>query len=325
MNPIGGYFELELPRGEEYHKNAIRLNTGRNAFEYVLRAKGYKKVFLPYYTCDVMLEPVHKLKLNYDFYHIDQTFRPEFDFTIIKEDDVFVYNNYFGICDKQVNEVSNKCKNLIIDNAQAFYSKPLSGIDTFYSPRKFFGVPDGAYLYTDKEIDFKLEQDISFQRCEHLLGRIDSGAEDFYEKFKANDQNLSNQQMKRMSNLTLKLLKSINYISIKNKRQENFKCVNDSLKSFNELRIETDEEDVPMVYPFLKRGNTKTKEFLLKNKIFTATYWPSVKGWLNKSNCYESYLVDNLISIPIDQRYDIEDLRELLKHILEFYYINIVL
>lgn len=30
MKPIGGYFSLELPRGEEYHKNAIRLNTGRN-------------------------------------------------------------------------------------------------------------------------------------------------------------------------------------------------------------------------------------------------------------------------------------------------------
>jgi len=35
MNSIGGYFELELLRREEYHKNAIRLNTGRNAFEYV--------------------------------------------------------------------------------------------------------------------------------------------------------------------------------------------------------------------------------------------------------------------------------------------------
>jgi hypothetical protein len=32
---IGGYFELELSRGEEYHSDAIRLNTGRNAFEYI--------------------------------------------------------------------------------------------------------------------------------------------------------------------------------------------------------------------------------------------------------------------------------------------------
>jgi len=43
MNAIGGYFELELPYGEEYHKNAIRLNTCRNAFEYILIAKSYKR------------------------------------------------------------------------------------------------------------------------------------------------------------------------------------------------------------------------------------------------------------------------------------------
>ena len=73
---IGGYFELELQRKEEYYKNAIRLNTGRNAFEYILRARGYTKVYLPYYTCDVMLEPINKLNLQYEFYSIDSTFNP---------------------------------------------------------------------------------------------------------------------------------------------------------------------------------------------------------------------------------------------------------
>ena len=32
---IGGYFELELTFSEEIHKDSIRLNTGRNAFEYI--------------------------------------------------------------------------------------------------------------------------------------------------------------------------------------------------------------------------------------------------------------------------------------------------
>src|SRR5690554_3350732 len=64
---IGGYFELELPVTEEFHRNAIRLNTGRNVFEYILRAKNYKMVYLPFYTCDVMLEPITKLNLKYKF------------------------------------------------------------------------------------------------------------------------------------------------------------------------------------------------------------------------------------------------------------------
>ena len=68
---IGGYFELELPQGTEYHSQAIALNTGRNALEYILRARGYKRVYLPYYSCEVLLEPFKKLGVDYTFYHIN--------------------------------------------------------------------------------------------------------------------------------------------------------------------------------------------------------------------------------------------------------------
>ena len=40
---IGGYFGLELLDNGEFHKNAIRLNTGRNALEYILQSNRYKK------------------------------------------------------------------------------------------------------------------------------------------------------------------------------------------------------------------------------------------------------------------------------------------
>jgi hypothetical protein len=66
MRAIGGYFGLELRGGEHYHKNALRLNTARNCFEYILRAKHYKKVYIPYYTCEVMLEPLKKCNVEYE-------------------------------------------------------------------------------------------------------------------------------------------------------------------------------------------------------------------------------------------------------------------
>ena len=66
---IGGYFELELPCKAEYYTNAVRLNTGRNCLEYILRLRQYKKVYIPYYTCEVVLEPFHKLNIEYEFYH----------------------------------------------------------------------------------------------------------------------------------------------------------------------------------------------------------------------------------------------------------------
>ena len=42
MEEIGGYFELEELIKNEYYKNLIALNTGRNALYYVLKARNIK-------------------------------------------------------------------------------------------------------------------------------------------------------------------------------------------------------------------------------------------------------------------------------------------
>lgn len=310
---IGGYFELELPKGKEYHKNALRLNTGRNAFEYILRAKQYKKVYLPYYTCDVMLEPIEKLDLEVEFYHIDEKLLPVFDYSKVKDSEVFVYTNYFGVCDNNVDVVAQQCKNLIVDNSQAFYSKPLKGIDTFYSPRKFFGVPDGAYLYTDTLLDDKLETDISYQRFEHLLGRIDIGPEEFYSLFRSNDISFKGQPIKKMSNLTQRLLTSIDFKSIAEKRKRNYEYLSSKLTDTNLLNINMTRSSVPLVYPYLANVGVELKKKLIQNKVFVATYWPNVLEWCKKES-FESRLTSNLVNIPIDQRYDeITDMKQILE------------
>jgi len=308
---IGGYFELELPVREEYHNNALRLNTGRNAFEYVLRAKRYKKVYLPYYTCDAMFEPINKLGLDYEFYTFDSNFLPIFNYSNVQENEVFVYNNYFGICDVQTREVAAQCNNLIIDNSQAFYSKPIQRVDTFYSPRKFFGLPDGAYLYSDTLLDYNLERDISYKRCEHLLGRIDSGAETHFHTYKENSKDLSNQPIMEMSNLTKRLLASIDYNTIAQKRRQNFDFLHNKLGDRNILKFIISATEVPMVYPLFVDNGPLLKQKLIANKIYVATYWPNVFEWA-ELNSFENELAKNLIAIPVDQRYSIDVLSRLL-------------
>ena len=307
MKAVGGYFELELPASQEYHLGAVRLNTGRNSFEYILRAKEYEKVYLPYYTCDVMLEVIQKLDLKVDFYTIDETFRPVFNFSCLGATDVFVYNNYFGICDVQVAEVAEKCKNLIIDNSQAFFSMPLPGVDTFYSPRKFFGVPDGGYLYTNQILSRKLEQDVSYTRFTHLIKRIDIGSEAGYEDFKKNDGGFSDQPIKLMSELTQRLLGSLDYPSIAQKRRQNFTYLHSQLGSKNRLDLNPTNESIPMVYPYLTSNGGKIKEKLNALKIFVATYWPNVVERCEKDSV-EFEVASNTLFLPIDQRYGLDEI-----------------
>ena len=120
MKAIGGYFELELSEGSEYHQEAIALNSGRHCFEYILRLRKYIKVYIPYYTCEVILEPINKLGIKYEFYHIDERLEPQFDFSNLQEGESMLYTNYFGLKDEYVNSIPQK-QNIIIDDYQSFF------------------------------------------------------------------------------------------------------------------------------------------------------------------------------------------------------------
>ena len=70
-----------------------------------------------------------------------------------------------------------------MDHTHAFFQKPLPGVDTLYSCRKFLGVSDGAYLSTDAELEpEKKPLDHSMGRMEHILGRYEYDAGTFYQK-----------------------------------------------------------------------------------------------------------------------------------------------
>jgi hypothetical protein len=301
MDAIGGYFGLELKQGDHYHKDALCLNSARNCFEYVLRVRNYKKVYIPYYTCEVILEPLEKLNIEYEFYHINELLEPKSEYSL-KQNEAFLYTNYFGLKQDCVLRLAKLYKKqLIVDNAQAFYAKPLEGIDTFYSPRKFFGIADGGYLYIDKKLDIELKQDYSYERMSHLLKRIDVSAEFGYNDFKRNDDSLINQPIKLMSNLTNKILSSIDYNSVKEKRIENYLYLESKLKNKNLIQLTLNNNDIPMVYPYLC-SDKELKNKLIFNKIFVATYWPNIFEW-TKENDFENKLVNNLLPLPIDQRY----------------------
>lgn len=313
---IGGYFELELSNvSKEFHSDAICLNTARNAFEYILKAKKIKKLFLPYFTCDVLLQPLHKLKLPYQFYSINENLEPIFDFTDLMDGDAFLYTNYFGLKDNYVKKLSLMSERLIIDNAQSFYSMPLKKVPTFYSARKFFGVADGAYLYNVKKIEQPTEQDVSFERMKHLLVRKDVSAEAGYSIFSENDKSLQDQSIKIMSKLTQNILKTIDYEFTANKRIENFLYLHKALNSSNQFTLVLEEGSVPMVYPYWNKDK-KLKKVLLENKIYTASYWPNVLEWCDK-NSLEYQLANEVIYLPIDQRYTNKEMELIVKVILD--------
>ena len=313
MKSIGGYFELELPSNEPYHKGALALNTGRNCLEYILRARGYKKVYLPYYSCEVLLEPFNKLGVEYGFYHINESLELEQPVSI-KDGEALLYINYFGLKQDHVTLLSATYgEQLIVDNTQAFYAKPIEGIDTFYSCRKFFGVADGAYLYCSQSLDLELEQDQSWQRMEFLLKRIDISPEAAYADFRAQSELLKNNPIKRMSRLTDHIMASIDYAGLAERRRNNFKQLDEAIGHINGIKWNLTDDAVPMVYPFLT-DDPSLRQRLIDNKIYVAQYWPNVLQWCTPADSAHK-LTQCLLPLPIDQRYGEQEMNRIIQTI----------
>lgn len=313
MKSIGGFFELELRKGVSFHSEAIALNSGRNALEYILRSTNKEKIFVPYYTCDVVINSITKLDIHFEFYSIDDNLEPLFDFELVKENEIFLYTNYFGIKDKYIAKLNKLCKSLIIDNAQSFYSKPLDNIDTFYSPRKFFGVPDGAYTFiSNNKFKLDLEIDNSFNRFSHLLKRLEESPETSYSLYQKNEEIIDELPLLKMSNVTSRLLSSIDYDLIAAKRIENFQYIHKKLKQYNLLKIDINTTQVPMVFPFRTKHANEIKKNLKENRIYTASYWNNVLE-IVETTSIEHQFVKECLFLPIDQRYNKMDIQRIIK------------
>lgn len=314
MEEIGGYFELELHNGELYHKNGVYLNSGRSSFALILKHNNIKKVFLPAYSCVDLLEPLEKMEIEYSLFHIKEDFSPKMDFHSLKPDQAVLLIDYFGCCEHVIDKYQNEPQ-FIFDLTQSFYSKKNGGLGSFYSPRKFFGVPDGGIAVSNNQLDPPAEREESINKFKHLLGRIEESGEAYHSIFKENEGKLAYDKAKLISNISLKILKSINYKRVQAKRTENFERYHEQFAEINELKPKKGVS-VPLCYPLLIKNGNSLRKSLIENKIYTPTYWPKFPC-LVKSSTFEYRLYNDLVALPVDQRYSEHEITYVIKKIKE--------
>lgn len=321
MKEIGGYFELAVyEEGSMFpHENGILLNTGRNALEYILRSIGtVKGIYLPYYTCEVVLEPLKKLHIPWAFYHTNSRFEIEDDICP-KDGEFIIANNYFGIKDSYIYKLAEKYgKHLIVDCAQALFAKPIPGIKCFYSTRKFVGVADGGVAYLGKAETSSVtvtEMECTIDHDSHLFKRKEFGAEAGFADYQENETKLDNQPIRWMSDTTRRILDHIDFDKVITTRRKNFFLLYDALKDKNCLVLpDIDTFVCPMIYPFVTRIDRNLRKELIDNKIFVAKYWPNVHKLGNYDTEYQ--MSTRVIPIPCDQRYGEDEMNRILEIII---------
>jgi hypothetical protein len=316
IRPIGGYFGWEFQSKEIHfiHSDGALVNSGRHALEFILLGLDpVQKLYVPYFTCDSVLQPINRLGIPYEFYHLNN--RLEIDEKIeLRADEYLLYTNYFGVKDEYVEQLyALYQQRLIIDNAQALFAQIIPGCSQFFSPRKFVGCPEGGIAYPQNQTLYvTFPQGKSYDCCASLLQRADDEISLGYKSFKENDSHFCQMGITKMSELTRRILNEIDYSMIQGIRRRNFQYLHSYLADTNGLEpilttSTLNQKGCPMVYPY-RTNDQKLRNKLISNQVFVAKYWPNIMEWCSP-NELEYQLTEQIIPLPIDQRYGEEEMR----------------
>lgn len=302
MSPIGGFLPLEIGRcGEPHHAGAVALSSGRACWHLILRSCRPSRVRLPFYICDAMLQPLVATRTPFDFYHLDAGFLPILD-SPLSDGELLVVVNYFGMQVSQVEQQrSVHGHQVVIDDTQGYFRRGGRDAWSFNSARKFFGVPDGAFLYGPVSGSESLPPSDSAD-CDHLLTRLAGDDEHAWQQFKNHESRIGIEP-RAMSNISARLLAAVDWADARRRRASNFAVLHQRLGRWNTIALPLDDSgDGPMCYPFLPES-AADRSALRAAGVFVPVLWPELQSREAAGFEWERNVAARLLPLPIDHRY----------------------
>ena len=321
LKEFGGYLPLELKEGREWFDRfegakLARFNSGRASIVAAVKAVKPSKLYIPHYNCAVVREALEDAGLSYSFYNLDENLEPGIE--QLEEGAWLLYVHYFGIAsDEKIERIARKYRNVIFDNTQAFYAKPvLDGTCmNVYSPRKFVGLVDGGYLVWsgNRAVSEDYPQDVSWERAAFLFKSIELGTNAAYQE-NLNSKICLADGIKRMSVLTQKMLKSLDYDDLAKRRDQNYRVLIARFRGVNQLKLPMNGY-APFVYPLVVE-DPDLRSWVVGNKIYTPQWWKYLLDEVAPDSI-EAWLSRWLLPLPLDHRYTVRDMEEMADIILK--------
>jgi hypothetical protein len=310
-NAIGGYMEIDLAeRGTARYPQATAFQSARAAFCALLHAGKPERIWMPRLICDSMVAPAAAAGVEVAFYELTADLRVA---APVKPDrsDWLLYVNYFGICGHGSADALSRFdpQRIVLDHAQAFFAPPPACLAAIYSPRKFFGLPDGGLLVTEVPIPSPPADTGSVGRMQHLLLRLNGSPEEGFREFHHAEETLGDFRPRGMSVLTRKLLASYDSEAARTRRNSNFRLLDEVLGRRNPLPLALGDVDGPLCYPY-GGGRPALRSALLERRVFIPSYWPEVLGRVDRGSV-EEHWATSVLALPCDQRYGDEEMTEM--------------
>lgn len=313
--PIGGFFELETPQaGPGYHPGACALTNGRACLRWILEKERPTRVYVPFFACGTLYEPIQTMGIDFEFYEIDAALGPA-NLPEPAAGELFVLINYYGLKNELAAALAQQFgRRMVIDDTHRFFHRGYPSTYSFTSARKYFGVPDGAYLYGSNADIEKIPRNTDVSIL-HSVKRLLGCQDEAYCEYVAYESSLGC-DLKRISLLSERLLSGVDYELAKQRRIANFGTLHHYLHSYNTLSIDPTRMDVPFCYPFMPHRNVG-KDILAAQKLYIPAYWPDILERNFDGYDLEKDITQRLLPLPVDQRYVTEDMERVAKCVLE--------
>lgn len=325
-------------------QNQVYLSLAREAFLYLAKTivGGNHRIMLPAYTCKTVIDPFRQEKWDCHFYDINRHLSIETDafqalFDQIKPE-IVLFHPYYG-CGISLAEaaVLQKAKmngaTIIADLTQAIFSPRDYPFVDYYvgSLRKWFPIPDGAFLSSDKhtllldahalpenEIFVRFQKDAMYLRGAYFQSHVPelkqisirlnkyavhlASAEPIalHRISSFSDQNLLADASEESQHIRMQ-----NYAYLLSSVRNCCSCipVNDNI---SKLR------SAPLYFPIYCPDRATVQKELASHGVYAPILWPVADPCVLISSNVR-YIYDHILLIPIDQRYGIHDMERISK------------
>jgi hypothetical protein len=314
---------------------ALQCDTGRSAlrlalFDWMRAHAPGAVVWLPSYICPSVSEVIAGLGLAVRSYPDRPGLKSWLQPPTPGHDDIVIVLHYFGLINRPaLSWVDSRPKRewgLIEDCVQAPYSAGAGtrGEYAIASLRKWWPAPDGAIVCSRQPIaDTRLappREDFISQRLAAKLVRGNHGSEVTYLKWiEESEQLLSSIEPRRVSWISTQLLESVDPESAAALRCQNWSVLLQGMKTLDAVRPLFSElvgGEVPLGFPVTVSAGMRDKlrAFLMQRHVFCPIHWRLA----NTAFPTDRGMSENMLTIPLDQRYGTADMQLVLAHIGEF-------
>ncbi|ERI90771.1 hypothetical protein HMPREF1982_03809 [Clostridiales bacterium oral taxon 876 str. F0540] len=346
IKAIGGehWFTLEMfKKNNDNFKDldAVFLSGGQSAIRFVIEDIDFSSsdfILMPSYLCPSILYPLIEKNIKYEFYNVQSDLSIDLDNLRHKiskySPKAIFFIDYFGFYNnKETIDFMNQCKlkgiKIIEDAVQMFWfnNKKFIGDYVFNSYRKFLPI-DGSVVVCNNVNNYYWSKDNYYEIIntarmnKSLYYNYNIGKEDdFLELFRlAEEEYYNRDKIIGLDNNSKYMLSKIDEAYISRKRIENYRYVYNKLIGTDKVKIlyNTNQisDNVPLGIPILVKERNNIRKFLASKNIFCPVHWNiSEINFFGNSFYDNKYLSENILMIPIDHRYDFEDLNRVIANI----------